>query len=447
MKKKLINMLSLVSLLCMSACGTQQSTIPAAEETQQTESESSGIDKSIPAADVKEAPQTELDRLIADTKDKVTLSVWVPDEEMDITDSLIQTFKAEYSDVEFDITLEAKAEDDIYDCVSGDKAQVADVFEFTDTLLPGYAEAGLLAEADSSYIYNVSETDTAGAIKSAEYDSKLLAYPVSVYNGCFLYYDDAVLSESDVSSLEKLSEKVKASGKKIAFEINNAWYLYSFFGAEGSGLKVSISSDGVSNECNWTEKVGEDIANLIIENIKNGTLEAVDSNREAVEGFEKGKYAAMVSGPWSAEDIKGSVSGNLAAAKLPTIRISERNLQLSSFAGFRLLGVNSAGKNPEWAKVLAEYLSSKDAQLKRYGVNGYCPACLLSEADTILSDDAPARALNEQSDHSVPLRVGINYYAPASMLGEALSDGNAAGRSVKELLRQAVEGITSEVME
>ncbi|MCR4584158.1 MAG: hypothetical protein K5686_00395, partial [Lachnospiraceae bacterium] len=85
--------------------------------------------------------------------------------------------------------------------------------------------------------------------------------------------------------------------------------------------------------------------------------------------------------------------------------------------------------------------------LKRYGVNGYCPACILTDADTITAGDPLTRALNSQSDHAVPLRVGINYYAPAAMLGEALSDGNAAGRSVKELLRQAVEGITSEVME
>ena len=122
-------------------------------------------------------------------------------------------------------------------------------------------------------------------------------------------------------------------------------------------------------------------------------------------------------------------------------------LQMASFAGYRLLGINSEGKNTEWAKVLAEYLSSKDAQLKRYGVNGYCPACKLTDADSIVAGDAMTKALNEQSDHAVPLRVGINYYAPASMLGEALSDGNAAGRSVKDLLKKAVEGITSEVME
>ena len=56
-------------------------------------------------------------------------------------------------------------------------------------------------------------------------------------------------------------------------------------------------------------------------------------------------------------------------------------------------------------------------------------------------------ALNGQSEHAVPLRIGTNYYAPAAMLGEALADGNAAGRSVKDLLKKAVEGITSEVME
>ena len=179
MKKRLINMLSLVSLICMTACGTQPKP-PVAEVPEQTPESAAVTERSIPAADVKEAPQTELDRLISETKDKVALTVWVPDEEMDITSSLIETFKAQYSDVEFDITLEAKAEDDIYDTVSGDKAQTADVFEFTDMLLPAYAEAGLLAEAGSSYIYDINENATKGAIASATFDNKLLAYPVAV---------------------------------------------------------------------------------------------------------------------------------------------------------------------------------------------------------------------------------------------------------------------------
>ena len=447
MKKKLINMLSLVSLLCMSTCGKLTPPEPAENSEAQNQSQTAVSDKTIPAADVKEAPATELDRLIADTKDKVELKLWVPDEDLEITQSLIEDFKAECEGADLDITLEAKAEDDIYDTVSGDKAEVADVFGFRDALLPEYAAAGLLAEADSVYFNEDGYVLTKGAEKAVVYGEKTLAYPVSVYNGCFMYYDDAVLDESDMKSLEKMGEKLKAAGKKMAFEMDNAWYLYSFFGAEGSGLKLSISSDEVSNECNWNEKVGEDIANLIIDNVKNGVIEAVGSNSEAVEGFEKGKYAAMVSGPWSAEDIKGSVSGNLSATVLPTFRLGEHEVQMTSFAGYRLMGVNSSSGSSEWAKCLAEYLSSRNVQLKRYEAKGDCPAYLLTDADSIVAGDTLTKALNAQSDHAVPLRIGINYYAPAAMLGEALADGNTAGRSVKELLRKAVEGITSEVME
>ena len=445
MKKRFISFLMMISLICLTACGTQQEPVQETTETQQTDN--AVTEKTIPAADVKEAPLTDIDRLIAETNDKVTLKVWVPGDETDLTRSMIETFKAEYKDVEFDISIEAKAEDDIYDSVSGERLIEADVFEFSDALLPGYAKEGLLAEADAAYIYDVTKEDTKGAVKAASYDGKVLAYPVSVYNGCFMYYDDTVFSESDTESLETMSEKAKAAGKKIAFEMDNAWYLYAFFGAEGSGLELSLSSDGISNECNWNGQGGEDIANAIIDNIKNGALEAVQSNDEAVTGFEKGKYCALVGGPWSVEDIKGSVSGNLAAAKLPTFEAGGKLCRMVSFAGYRMLGVNSECKYTEWAKLLAEYLSSKDAQLKRYGVTGACPAWVLSDADTITSNDAVTRALNAQSDHADPLRIGTNYYAPAAMLGEALSDGNSSGVSVKELLRRAAEGINSEVME
>ena len=447
MKRKLINILALVSLLCTTACGNAgQAPQPEQTQTEQT-AESETTDKTIPADDVKNEPSTPAEKLAAGTSGKVNLSVWVPEKEAEVTASLIDGFKAEYSDVDLEINLTSLSSDSIYEDVMAGKAEAADVFEFTDDMFQGFYEAGVLSKADGKFLYDVVEADTAGAVKAVSSTGEVYGYPLSIYNGCFMYYDEALFAEADLTSLDKMGEKAKAAGKKIAFETDNAWYLYSFFGAEGTGLSVSISSDGISNECNWNDPAGEDVANAIIDYVKGGILESVASNDEALQGFEKGKYAAMVSGPWSAEDLKESASGNIAACVLPTFKAGGKECRMVSFAGYRLLGVSSASHSSEWAKLLAEYLSAKDAQLKRYGTNGECPAMALTGDETEIADDMVTKALNAQSEHAVPLRVGTNYYAPAAMLGEALSDGNAAGRSVKQLLKEVAEGISSEVME
>ena len=46
-----------------------------------------------------------------------------------------------------------------------------------------------------------------------------------------------------------LLNRAAQTGQKVAFPMNNGWYLYSFF--RGAGLEMQLSEDGVTNTCNW----------------------------------------------------------------------------------------------------------------------------------------------------------------------------------------------------
>lgn len=78
----------------------------------------------------------------------------------------------------------------------------------------------------------------------------------------------------------------------------------------------------------------------------------------------EGKLAALCSGTWDADTVKEALGDNYAATKLPTINIGGEDKQLSNFADFKLVGVNSQ-VDPEVAMAahqLAEWLTNEENQ-------------------------------------------------------------------------------------
>lgn len=432
MKKLLAMILTLTMVFAMAGCGNKETSAPADSGTKDSSAAEDGASAEDPVAN-----------LIKATEGTVKLTVWASEEDQEFTQGLIDSFKALYPDVTFDITLGAKSEADAKDDVLADVEAAPDVYAFADDQILELVNGGALQEVANTYTYDVKNENLAGSVEAATIDGKLYAYPMTADNGYFMYYDKSVLSESDVESLDAMTAKADKAGKKVAMIVSDAWYNYSFF--KGAGYDVTLNEDGVTNNCTWNAEGATDVAQAIIDLGKNKGFESVKEDADIVTGIKDGKFAAAVSGVWNSDAIKEAWGDNMAACKLPTFTCGGKQVQMSSFSGYKMIGVNPHSQFVGWSMILAEYLTNKENQIKRFNERGLGPANEEASQSADVQASPAIAALAAQAEFASPQRVGGNYWDPANTLGLTLITGNPDGTDLQKLLDNAVEGITAPV--
>ena len=355
---------------------------------------------------------------------------------------MIENFKAQYPDVTFEITLGSESESTAKDTILSDVEAAADVFAFADDQINELVAAGALQEVSATYTYDVANENLAGAVEAATVGGKLYAYPMTADNGYFMFYDSSVFTADDVQSLEKMIEVADAAGKKIAMDVSNGWYIYSFF--QGAGYDLTLNDDGKTNSCTWNGAGATDVAQAIMDLFSTGVF--IDlSDEEMATAIAEGTVAACVNGTWRAETASTAWGENYAATKLPTFNVAGTDYQMSSYSGYKLIGVNPYSKNIGWSMLLAEYLTNTESQTARFEARGLGPANIeAASSETVQSNPAIA-ALAAQAAYATPQRVGGSFWSPAETLGQILASGNPDGTDLQTLLDTAVEGITAPV--
>lgn len=432
MKKLLAMILTLTMLFAMASCGNKEPSAPADSGAKDSSAAEDGASAEDPVAN-----------LIKATEGTVKLTVWASEEDQEFTQGLIDSFKTLYPDVTFDITLGAKSEADAKDDVLADVEAAPDVYAFADDQILELVNGGALQEVANTYTYDVKNENLAGSVEAATIDGKLYAYPMTADNGYFMYYDKSVLSESDVESLDAMTATADKAGKKVAMIVSDAWYNYSFF--KGAGYDVTLNEDGVTNNCTWNAEGATDVAQAIIDLGKNKGFESVKEDADIVTGIKDGKFAAAVSGVWNSDAIKEAWGDNMAACKLPTFTCGGKQVQMSSFSGYKMIGVNPHSQFVGWSMILAEYLTNKENQIARFNTRGLGPANEEASQSADVQASPAIAALAAQAEFASPQRVGGNYWDPANTLGLTLITGNPDGTDLQKLLDNAVEGITAPV--
>ena len=448
MKKKALATLLATAMVAGSLVGCGSSDTAAestTEETTEAATEETAAEEA-PAEDTAEEAATDaadpVANLIAATTDTVTLTVWASEEDQDLTTKLLDEFKAAYPDVTFDITLGAESESTAKDTVLTDVEAAADVFAFADDQVNELAAAGALQEVAATYTYDVATENAAGAVEAASADGKLYAYPMTADNGYFMFYDSSIFTEDDVQSLEKMIEVADAAGKKIAMDISNGWYIYAFF--QGAGYDLTLNDDGVTNTCTWNADGATDVAQAIMDLTASGVLVDMGDEDMATQ-IAEGNVVACVNGTWRAETAQEAWGDNYAATKLPTFNVAGKDYQMSSFSGYKLIGVNPHSANVGWSMLLAEYLTNEASQTARFEARGLGPANIAAATSDAVQANPAIAALAAQAAYATPQRVGANFWSPAETLGQILASGNPDGTDLQELLDTAVEGITAPV--
>lgn len=371
----------------------------------------------------------------------VALTVWCATEDEELMNQMIGSFKTEYaSEAEFDITMEAIGEADCKDELFADMEGGADVFTFADDQLRILVAAGALSPVMNAD--TVKSANIEGASETATINDKLYAYPMTADNGYFLYYNKAYFSEADVQSLNTMLDVAAASNKKVVMDWTSGWYLYSFFG--GTGLEMGLNDDGVSNHCNWnatgTEIQGIDVATAML-SIANhpGFLNAVDAS--FVSGIQDGSVIAGVFGVWDSNAVAEAWGENYGATKLPTYSCAGKDVQMASFTGYKMVGVNAYSDNEEWAHKLAEWITNEENQTLRFTMRGQGPSNIKAAASPEVAEAPAIQAILAQSEYAVPQRIGANYWAPAQKFGEQMASGMTPS-DLQQYMDSLVEEIT-----
>ena len=265
---------------------------------------------------------------------------------------------------------------------------------------------------------------------------KLYAYPMTAVNGYFLYYDKSVLTADDVKTLDGLLNAAEAKGKKVLMDVSNGWYVASFFLSAGGKLGIK---DG-KQTCDFNNANGIAAGEAVKAFCGHS---AFMTGEDAIfTGGIGSTVAAGVSGTWTAEAVKQKLGDRYAATKLPTVTIDGKQVQLKSFAGYKLMGVNSATKYPKEAMQLAEFLTNEENQLLRFKTRAMGPANKRAAANEAVKANAALAALAMQNEFGVSqAEVLGTTWGPLEAFGTALETKDES-KTVKQYLDAMVAQIT-----
>jgi len=437
MKRKLLATVLSISLIASAlvGCGSTASTDTATTDTTATTTDTTTTDTT--ATDTPAALEN------------VSLVLWGAEEDQTMLQGMVDSFKTAYADkAVFDIQLGVQSESTAKDTVLTDVEAAADVFAFADDQLGELINAGALqpVSIDADAIIEANGGADAGSVKAATQDGTLYAYPMTADNGYFMFYDKSYFTADDVKSLDKMMEVAAAAGKKITVDFSSGWYLYSFF--QGAGLTLGLNDDGVTNFCTWNATDGKykgaDVAAAMLAIANNPGFVSVQ-DAEFATGITDGTIIAGINGTWNAATAATAWGDNYAAVKLPTYTVAGDQVQMSSFAGYKLVGVNAYSANAGWAMLLAEWITNHDNQVIRFETRGLGPSNVEAAASAEVQASPAIAALLAQSAYATVQRVGGNFWDPTAAYGAIIAAGNSEGTDLQILVDNMVQGITAPV--
>ena len=419
-KKVLIILLSVVLVIsALAGCGAK------GDESVSTSATEASSEGELPSGDV-------------------SLRVWGSEEDGELINQIISSFISEYSSqANFNITFEPHSESSAKDDILGDVLNAPDVFTFADDQLMALIASGVLKKVPNDS--EISGRNLAASSEAASFNGSLYAYPLTADNGYFLFYNSKYLTDEDVQTMDGILAAAEREGKKFFMELTSGWYIYSFFG--NTDMEIGLNDDGISTYCNWNSKStkvkGVDVAQAMVDICKSPAFLSAANDDFAV-GAADGSIIAGVSGVWDENEIKDAWGSDYAATKLPTYTVAGQQLQMSSYAGYKLVGVNSYSPNAAWAAKFADWMTNEQNQTLRFTMRGQGPSNTTASSSGEVAQSKALQALQKQAEFSSLQRVGGTFWDPATNFGTVISEGNPKGKNLQTLLNEMVTAVTGE---
>ena len=142
-------------------------------------------------------------------------------------------------------------------------------------------------------------------------------------------------------------------------------------------------------------------------------------------------------------NVKEAWGENYGACKLPTYTVAGKEVQMSSFTGYKMMGVNSYSKNKEWACRLADWLTNQQNQELRFKEKNQGPSNSKAAESEEIKKVAAIQAIIAQSQYGTLQRVGNSYWDACKKFANTVLSGNNGGLSDQEVMDTLVNEITA----
>ena len=152
---------------------------------------------------------------------------------------------------------------------------------------------------------------------------------------------------------------------------------------------------------------------------------------------------AGVSGVWNAVAIEEAWGADFGATKLPTYTCRDDQLQMASFSGCKLVGVNAYSQHYDWASQLAKWIANEENQKLRFELRGQGPSNIRASQSAAVQKAPAIAALLEQSEFAQLQRIGGKFWDPVAEFAGILAAGNPEQENLQDLLDQMVEKVTA----
>lgn len=378
--------------------------------------------------------------------EQVSLKVWIPEEEMEITQAMCEAFDEAHPEYDCTFDIAVVGIDESVNNLETDPELAADVFQMPSGSISQLKDEGLIYPIT----VNVDEVKSlygAGAVEACTRDDLLYGVPHSP-NSFFMYYNKSMYTEEDVKSLETMMAKDLGDDVyNFSYTLHDSWYLETFFYAAGCTL---FGDDGMDpTDCTWNNENGIMALNYVIDLVNNPKY---IEDRDSIAGSLMNDYklGALCSGTWSADGIQEALGDDFGACALPTITLDGKECQLRNFADYKCYAVKSNTSAPMAAQLLAEWFANEENQLTRYEAVKATPTCVNLMNNAEVANDIATVALIAQTEYAVPqpsISQINNYWTPVASLGESILQGDVTSANAQESLDTVVETILSSISE
>lgn len=372
--------------------------------------------------------------------DANTITVWAPENSLGSETtggykSMVAGFKEAYPDyAKYNIKFVAKSEGDAKGAIGNNAKGAADVFFFASDHYKDLVAANVLQPLSDDIANQVKARDAQGTYEFVTgADNKIYAFPTTNDNGFFLWYNDTILSATDVESLDTMLAKCKEKNVHMHFNYSDAWYSASFF--FGMGCEFNYDEEGhYVGEANTAAgkaaakamfKYADSADNKNAVNPDGGAkkTDVIMAASSFSAGLADGSYGAAISYVSSYKDIEAAVRAkntdkttgvvdeasvtafmsHIKATVLPTFKAtieggSEQTYHMGTFYGGKYCGVNRT-KSEDKIRVslaLANWFTNQQGQTVRFAADGSGPSNTTVAATQAVQESIGLKAYNAQ---------------------------------------------------
>lgn len=313
-----------------------------------------------------------------------------------------------------------------------------DVFEYASDKVQTLYEKGALSKVVAKNAEFIDTTMTKIGKDLASFNGSYYGYPWSGDNTYYLQYDKSVVTEEQSKNIMTLLDALHANGKKLAYNLPEAFWGAGALFTFGADYKVTFNNDGGINniDADFDSEKGVKAAKAIL-NIVNHPAWTKDDKDP--------KLAACIAGTWAINDFKTLFGDNYAANVMPEVTIDGETKNLGCFLGGKLFGVNPQKGDKEKllaAHELAKFLAGDTCQEARFDDSKVGPCSVkVSALEKVKNDYNMEVLVRQQAFAHAQTAVPANIWTAPATLVTGMIDKTVTGDNLVEACKTLNENI------